>query len=197
MQPLPTLRYGGDDRQRILCAVPKAPRGVVVFVHGGGWTEGAPEELASLAHWLASVGWAVACPGYRLAPGSPWPAALDDVLAALSLLRRELPTGPWLLGGHSAGAQLALMAALTGDVGALAGLFGLSGVYHLRLAARTTWMRQRWIVPAFGDDGPAWDAASPLEQVRGGLPPTWLASAAVDWGLGRQTDLLAERLRAE
>jgi acetyl esterase len=51
---------------------------------------------------------------YRLAPEHPFPAAYDDAAAAWRWARESRP-GPWLIGGDSAGANLAAGQALDGS----------------------------------------------------------------------------------
>ncbi len=48
-------------------------------------------------------------PRYRLAPEHPWPAMLDDALTATEAIAA---TGPYVVGGVSAGGHLALAVAL-------------------------------------------------------------------------------------
>lgn len=94
---------------------PDGTRGIIVFVHGGGWATGRIEDFDSLARAIAA---ATQCTvlvlDYRLAPEHPHPAGLEDVMDCLlwaqDLAReRQLP----LLGaGDSAGANLLLAATL-------------------------------------------------------------------------------------
>ena len=60
---------------------PPAP--IVVVMHGGGWQSGSPSELPELNAYLASHGYLVAVPEYRFAPEDPFPAAVEDVRAAI------------------------------------------------------------------------------------------------------------------
>lgn len=86
---------------------------VVLHVHGGGFTMGAPRSSAELADRLAAaVGGTAFVPEYRLAPESPFPAAANDVLAACRWLIGEVGAENVVLGGEGAGAGLALGAAI-------------------------------------------------------------------------------------
>jgi len=78
----------------------------LLWFHGGGFVFGAPETHVALASAIAASGVRVVLPRYRLAPEDPWPAMLDDALAAIDAL-----PGPVVIGGDSAGGQLALCAA--------------------------------------------------------------------------------------
>ena len=84
--------------------------GAVLFLHGGGYTTGSPRTHRCLAAWLAhGSGVPVHVLDYRLAPEHPFPAALDDALAAYDELAAR---GPVVLAGDSAGGGLALALAL-------------------------------------------------------------------------------------
>lgn len=106
--PLRLDFYGGRTAPR--------PRPLVVIVHGGSWRNGDSTQLPSMARRLASAGYAVAAVNYRLAPAHPFPAAYDDLGAAVAFLRdqaEELGIDPErvVLYGRSAGGHLALLAA--------------------------------------------------------------------------------------
>lgn len=105
------------DTPQIRCRlhVPHASRpGLILFVHGGGFSFCSPETHQRCARLLAEEsGLAVLLPDYRLAPEHPFPAGLMDVCAtirALPRLREDagLGEGPLFLAGDSAGANLAL-----------------------------------------------------------------------------------------
>lgn len=91
---------------------------VLIYLHGGGWCRGSIETADCTCRHLADEsGFAVLSLGYRLAPEHPYPAALEDTLAALDWLRTEgeshsLDTTRMFMGGGSAGANLSLVAAL-------------------------------------------------------------------------------------
>ncbi|WP_326644434.1 alpha/beta hydrolase [Streptosporangium sp. NBC_01755] len=59
-------------------------RAVVVHFHGGGWVFGSPREADFICSTVAEgAGAIVVSVDYRLAPGHPYPAGLDDCYAAL------------------------------------------------------------------------------------------------------------------
>jgi acetyl esterase len=96
-----------------LVLTPDAPRGVLLYWHGGGWVIGSPDENEALGRRLADrTGCTVVLAGYRLAPEDPWPAAVDDAWAALTWTARELAAGlPLVVAGDSAGGNLATVVA--------------------------------------------------------------------------------------
>src|SRR5262245_27275195 len=64
------------------------PGRAIVYVHGGGYATGSAEAFRSLTSHLARATRAcVLAVDYRLAPEDPFPAALDDALAAYRLIR--------------------------------------------------------------------------------------------------------------
>jgi acetyl esterase len=99
-----------------------ARRPAVVFVHGGGWAGGEKESIDDEARWAAGLGYVTFSVEYRLAPAHPYPAAVDDVRAAVRWLRApaqaaEFGVDPKRIGavGASAGGHLVGMLATTGS----------------------------------------------------------------------------------
>ena len=90
--------------------MPKDERrsGVILYLHGGGYTCGSLEYAKGFAATLASqCGVRVFCAAYRLAPENPYPAAVDDVLEAYRyLLKKGYAPRQILLCGESAGGGL-------------------------------------------------------------------------------------------
>jgi acetyl esterase len=97
----------------------------VTYFHGGGWVLGNLDSHDGSCRLLAAVtGCVVVAVDYRLAPEHPFPAAVDDCLAAYAWVQRsyaDLGTASGRVGvmGDSAGGNLAAVVALaarTGDV---------------------------------------------------------------------------------
>lgn len=86
----------------------KRRQGVVLYLHGGGYTCGDLDYALGFASTLASeCGCRVFCVAYRLAPEHPYPAALDDAAAAYAyLLEKGYAPGQIALCGESAGGGL-------------------------------------------------------------------------------------------
>jgi acetyl esterase len=92
---------------------------LLIFVHGGGWISGNVKgDYDDVGKYLAiSSGFKVASINYRLAPEHPFPAGLDDVVSAIRWIANSckmlrIDCHRMALGGVSAGANLALSAAL-------------------------------------------------------------------------------------
>lgn len=83
---------------------------VLLYFHGGAYVIGSPETHQSmLADLAARSGLRVFAPRYRLAPENPFPASIDDALAAWAgLLEQGHTPDQIILGGDSAGGGLAL-----------------------------------------------------------------------------------------
>jgi acetyl esterase/lipase len=91
------------------------PSALVVHFHGGGWTLGTLEQSDWLcSHVSAATGAVVVSVDYRLAPLNPFPAAVEDVYAALLWAADEFGADGRRIGvmGDSAGGNLAAVVAL-------------------------------------------------------------------------------------
>jgi epsilon-lactone hydrolase len=81
---------------------------VVLYLHGGGYVIGSSRSHRHLAAAIAGAGAASALLlDYRLAPEHPFPAAVEDAVAAYRwLLDQGISPGRIVIGGDSAGAGL-------------------------------------------------------------------------------------------
>lgn len=104
---------------------------LVVWVHGGAWLAGVKEDNSDYLRLLSTEGFVTASVDYPLAPEAHYPRSINSVLAAISYLLEHSeqyridPTRVFL-GGDSAGAQLAMQAALVTCSPAYADATGLS-----------------------------------------------------------------------
>lgn len=184
--------------------------GAILYLHGGAYCLGSPRTHRSITTRLASLAAVpVHVPDYRLAPENPWPAALEDALAAWHRLRQAgHPASRIVVAGDSAGAGLGLALALRlrADGEALpAGLAlvspfcdpTLGGASIEERAAVDPMIRRGWL-----EQGIAWLAAAPdaaelrpLEADLGGMPPM-LVQVGSDEILHDDAVRLAARARA-
>lgn len=94
------------------------PRPVLVYFHGGGWVIGDLETHDTLCRQLALMsGCVVVSVDYRMGPEHPFPAAVEDAVAATRWLARQagelnLDASRLAVGGDSAGGNLAAVVAL-------------------------------------------------------------------------------------
>lgn len=94
------------------------PFPAVVLVHGGGWVTGDPGIIDPLADHLSENGYLTVNTRYTLATSrrTGFPAAVDDVACAVRYAAGH-PDGDGTVAviGHSAGAHVGAVVALTGD----------------------------------------------------------------------------------
>ena len=108
--PVRAYRPKGAGKDEVLPAL--------VFFHGGGWVIGDLDTHDVVCRTLANgARCAVFSVEYRVAPESPFPAAVDDCVAALSFVSGnpgflKIDPGKLAVGGDSAGGNLAAACAL-------------------------------------------------------------------------------------
>lgn len=100
---------GGVPAERLTPA-DGSPTRAVLYLHGGGYVVGSPATHRPItAHLAQASGVDVHVPDYRLAPEHPYPAAVDDALAAYrGLLARGIKPHSIAVAGDSAGGGLVL-----------------------------------------------------------------------------------------
>lgn len=95
-----------------LVVTPEEPTtdATILYFHGGGWVYGSPRTAATLiAGFVRHVGAPAVCPAYRLAPEHPFPAAIDDGLAAYrALLEQGTAPDRVVVAGDSSGGGLSV-----------------------------------------------------------------------------------------
>lgn len=138
------VRYGSLPAQRLDVIAPNAPGPypVLVFIHGGGWHSGRPEDYHFIGRTFARAGYVVVLPGYRLGPEGIYPHMLEDGAAAVAWTAQNIARfggdpDQVVLMGHSAGAHTVAMLGLERQWlgrqglrdGFVKGVVGLSGPY--------------------------------------------------------------------
>lgn len=149
----------------------EGPFPAVVLVHGGGWLAGDPSIMQPLANHLTEEGFLTVNTRYALATleRASFPAAVEDVACAVRYAALHPNSdGTVAVVGHSAGAHIAAVVALTGDryeggceiegSGVPDRFVGLAGPYDVS--------RLGLAVVAFFGAGPsanpeAWEAGNP------------------------------------
>jgi acetyl esterase/lipase len=196
---------GGAIRVRLFLPLAErrgdGPPPLVAYAHGGGWVVGSVDAFDPLCRALANASGAlIASIEYRLAPEHPFPAAPEDVRAAVRWLATradELGTDPARLAvaGDSAGANLATVTArrLRDDGGPQLRMQAL--IYPVCDSALNTpsyrengsgfglsaeSMKRYWELYLDGADGRHPDA-SPLQAGDlAGLPPAYVLTVCSD-----------------
>lgn len=201
------VQYGAAPHQSLtIFRAPEANGIVLVFFHGGGWTNGYKEWMYFMAPAFTAHGVTMVSATYRLAPQHMFPAGWNDCADAVAWVHRTVmpsmgPKPRLFAGGHSAGGHYAALLAVTDDwrtqrdlpPDVLDGCVPVSGVYrfgeHSGLAKR----------PRFLGSDPAADSrASPVLRLSPRCtPPFFLSYGSRDFPhLIRQAEEMAIALRA-
>ncbi|OLP00364.1 esterase [Mycolicibacterium porcinum] len=177
------------------------PVPIVVFAHGGGFVFCDLDTHDDLCRSLSNgVGAMVVSVDYRLAPESRWPAAADDVFAALCWVANRADelggdASKIVVAGDSAGGNLAAVTAILArdrggpQIACQALLYPViaadfdtdsyrrfeTGFYNTRAAMAWYWEQY---VPDAGDR--SHPHASPLHADVSGLPPAVVVTAGFD-----------------
>ncbi len=189
---------------------PRAPRGTMLFAHGGGFVFGDLDTHDAHMRRLANrTGWAVVAVDYRRSPEHRHPAAVQDMEGVLRWLGEDgptwnLPTTPAVVIGDSAGAKLALVLALRHPGRFAAAVFVYPFVdprlrfvstapEHRNAVADAQWYWERYL----GDGvAPADPEVSPIDSPDlGTLPPVLVVTAGRDYLRGENEEL-ARRIAA-
>ncbi len=204
-----SIDYGDDPYQSLTVFRPERPTGeVLVFFHGGGWTNGSKEWMYFMAPAFNARGVVFVSAGYRLAPAHVFPTGFEDCADALACVWRRSAdfggdAGRIFVGGHSAGGHYAALLAVTSQwrvarglpSGVPRGCLPISGVYRFGPESGMA-ARPRFLGPVV--DGKAEAAAAPLARLEPGVcPPFFLAHGSRDFPhLVRQAGEMAVALRA-
>ena len=179
----------GDERTSIRAYLPRSgEKDPVVFaIYGGAWQWGTPDNDATLNRFLAASGYAVFALDYRHAPGHEFPAPLGDVRSEIALITSQakkyrIDTRRMAILGHSSGGEMAELTAFapgtpfralvsfSGAVDLTKGYeyppspdpIGVPEIIRSYMGGTPTQMPDRY------------RAASPINNVRCGSPPTLL-----------------------
>ena len=196
---------------------PNRPLPVFLFVHGGAWRSadksGFLKVHENLCIQLAKRGMVCVNVNHRLAPKYQFPAAEQDVAAAIAWTYRHIaPYGGdpnrIIVSGHSSGGHLTALVATdpsylaAHELGArrvVRGVVSLSGVMDVEDFYRHSWfMRTQAVQPYFGKDKKRHQMASPINYLSETTPPILLAHAERhDEGLDRQAQRMEELLKGK
>lgn len=137
------LAYAEGPRNRLDLFVPAgAPRGLVVFVHGGFWQRLDKSFWAHLAAGPLAHGYAVAMPQYTLCPDIRVSGITAEIGRAIDHAA-SLVAGPIHLAGHSAGGHLvsrmvsATSPLATATRARIGNTVSISGLHDLRPMLKT------------------------------------------------------------
>lgn len=187
------IAYGGDPMQAYDVYSPNGTgtecsgqtRSTLIFFHGGSWRDGDRGSYGFVGRAFAERGFHVVVADYRKMPAARFPAFVEDAASAIAHVHRNLPACAdpkrLFVAGHSAGAHIAMLAALDRkwlaahqlDTNIIAGVIGLAGPYDFYPftsdAARAA--LGAWPVPR---------ETQPIHYARGDAPPLLLLTGDAD-----------------
>ena len=111
---LENVAYGNHERHKLDIYIPKnenAHKGVILFIHGGGWHQGYKEAHRPDAEFICNEGYVSATMNYRFVSESLNVSdELDDISSALEAIKEKcseygLNVAKLILSGASAGAR--------------------------------------------------------------------------------------------
>lgn len=146
--PLPSdahadkVELGGVPAIKVTAAGLSDSHPIILHFHGGAYVLGSAASSVEYANRLAAAAKGVCYTvDYRLAPEHPYPAAIDDALAAYrGLLNQGIPANRIVLSGESSGGGLALALAIAirgAQLPAPIGVFGVCPFVDLTLSGQT------------------------------------------------------------
>jgi acetyl esterase/lipase len=216
--PVQNAGGAGDDEAGTAAGTelqePERPaRAAIVVVHGGSWARGDKADVAwrAVCQWFASAGYVAVSVNYRLAPVDIFPAAIDDVRAAVAWLRDDEqlvrfnidPDRIGAFGGSAGGNLVALLGTLgSGDLTAgsrVAAVAELSGPIDLTGIAVTddfVPVQLAYLGCTTEADCPAAKAASPLYTIDASDPPFFVGHSTREKIPLEQAELFVSGLRA-
>jgi dienelactone hydrolase len=171
-----------QERCKLDLTVPLGAKGFATYVwfYGGGMKNGSKdlrsEYCAEIRESLAQAGVAVVTPDYRLSPKAKYPAYVDDAAAAFAWTVKHIAEHGGdprkvFIGGHSAGATLALLVGMDParlkphglTLGSVAGIAQVSGQVLTHYTIREERGQPRYAITC--------DEAAPAFYIRKTLPP--------------------------
>lgn len=194
------VNYGSLPRQKLDIYTPSVlskkahthssatstPQQVVIFFYGGNWDSGEKEDYKFVAEALASQGYIVVIPNYRIYPDVLFPELMHDPALVAKWAKSNInqyggDANTIFLSGHSAGAHLAVMLAVNPEYLAkvalkpsdFVGVIGLAGPYDFLP------LKSERLKTIFGDAAQQLKS-QPINFVDGKNPPMLLAIGLKD-----------------
>jgi pectinesterase len=179
-------------------------RPAVLIIHGGGWRSGDRSQHVPLAQQLAGKGFVAVTAEYRLSTEAPYPAAVQDLKAALRWMRAHartyaIDTTRLAVWGFSAGGQLAALIGTTNNnplyeagcypnhsssVQAIVDVDGILAFIHPESGEgddrKNTSAATYWFGSPKTEHPELWEQASALTHVSAQTPPFLFINSGVD-----------------
>ena len=205
------IAYGANARNKLDVYQPKilppaaspstAAKPVVVFFYGGAWDSGDKSSYFFMAEALTSRGYVVVMPDYRVYPEVVFPLYMDDAALAIKWAFDNVaqyggdPDKIFLM-GHSAGAQLAALAAYDAKYLSAVGVDErrIKGVVSVAGPMDFLPLTEEKLFLIFPENVRA--ASQPINFISGHEPPTLLMHGLADTRVGiHNSRNLATRIR--
>lgn len=179
----------------------------VLLIHGGGWQMGSRDLWQPIALALAERGYVAITVSYRLTAQAGYPAAVEDIKAALDTVHQQakkfhVDAQFIAIVGGSAGGQLAALVGLQWPVQAIVNVDGLSD-FTTPLALQFENDPQRevtsasaWLGGRFEQVPARWREASPINHV-GPLSPPMLFITSGEIRFSAGIELMQAKLTAQ
>jgi len=187
----------------------------VLVIHGGGWRSGDRSQHVALAQQLAACGYVAVTAEYRLSTEARYPAAVQDLKAAIRWMRAHaatyaLDTARVAVWGFSAGGQLAALIGNTNGnsrfetptcfptyssrVQAVVDADGILAFIHPESGegddSRSTSAATYWFGSGKAENPALWQQASALSYVSRRTPPMLFINSSVDRMHAGRDDLI-------
>ncbi len=205
------IKYAENPAHRLDIYIPNETHGpapVYICIHGGNWSHGYKEFMSFGAVPVTHAGAIFVAIDYRLSGEAKFPAALNDCLTAIAWTRQNISIfggdpSRLLLGGHSAGANLAALAVLRRDLHAQYGLetahfkgcCTYSGIYDLRADHVGNQGNTRAAIDAYLEKEEHAIDASPICCISGNEVPFFVTWGGNDYSVVKtQSPLFVEAL---
>jgi len=184
------------ERCRLDVYLPQGKKNVatLIWFHGGGLKNGDKNRLlpndsvktALIAKSLARSGIAVVAPNYRLSPQVNFPAYIQDAAKAVRWAKENMPkhgadSNQCFVGGHSAGAYLALMLAMDTSYLQQEGIESSEIAGIVSVSSQTVTHYTIREEQGIGKHTITADKASPIHFARGSTSPILLVYADKDY----------------
>lgn len=212
------IAYGDEADERLDVfhrADASGPQPTVVWVHGGGFVAGSKEAVAGYLKVLASKGYTVVNVEYSRGHGTAYPKPVEQANAALAYVQAHadqfnIDPERIVLGGDSAGAQIAAQTALlvtdadyaarveipaTLEASRLRGVILVSGAFDLQAAQTNSWFMNTvlWAYSGVRDflNDPRFMLGSIPQNVSASFPPAFITTGNADPFLPQARSLVA------
>ena len=195
------ISYGSLERQSLDIYKADSSRAnapVLIFIHGGSWSEGSKDIYKFLAEGFTSEGFDVVVPNYRLYPEAVYPQMIEDTAKAIAFAAKQYPNRGLVVMGHSAGGYNALMATLNKQFLSAEGVNPcerIAGVISLAAPTGAYELKEEPYITIFPDRFQKEDA--PLAYATESSPRLFVMNGADDTTVGpKNAQALAEKVTA-